>query len=155
MIINRGLFTLQYIFIRVCLYCSGKFHTAKGGFHCLRFWKIHIDLSVGICPDILKAVGASFTFNTCFFNQCIILIDTGQIRCGIINWVIFPVFCCILLPISIYLFPTINHRDFYICTRIDQMDRSSRNRHISLCPCRIRSPLSNMGSVPTPCFFII
>ena len=129
LIINRGLFTLQYILILACLNLPGKFHTAKGGFHCLRSRKVHIELSAGICPDILKAVGASF--NTRFFNQCIILIDTGQIRCGIINRVTVPIFWCILLPCSICsLFPAINHRAFYICTRIDQMDRSTHNLHI-------------------------
>ena len=153
MIINRGLFTLQYIFSRVCLYCSGKFHTAKGGFHCLRSRKVHIELSVRICPDILKAVGASF--NTCFFNQCIILIDTGQIRCGVINRVTIRIFGLILLPISIYHFPTINDRSRYISIRPYQTDRSARNRHISLWQCRILSPLSNMSNVPTCCIFII
>ena len=146
MIINRGLFTLQYILILTCLNLSGKFHTAKGGFHCIRSRKVHIELSVRICPDILKAVGASF--NTCFFNQCIILIDTGQIRCGVINQVILPVFWCILLPRFAYLFPAINDRSLYISIRPYQTDRSARNRHISLCLCRIFIPLSNMSNVP-------
>ena len=153
MIINRGLFTLQYILILACLNLSGKFHTAKGGFHCLRSRKVHIELSVRICPDILKAVGASF--NTCFFNQCIILIDTGQIRCGVINRVTIRIFGLILLPISIYLFPAINDRSRYISIRPYQTDRSARNRHISLWQCRILSPLSNMSNVPIAWVFII
>ena len=153
MIINRGLFTLQYILIPAFLNLSGKFHTAKGGFHCLRRRKVHIELSVGICPDILKAVVASF--NPCFFNQCIILIDTGQIRCGEINRVTIRIFWLILSPISIYHFPTINDRSRYKSIRPYQTDRSARNRHISLWQCRILSPLSNMGSAPTLCFFII
>ena len=153
MIINRGLFTLQYILILTCLNLSGKFHTAKGGFHCLRRRKVHIELSAGICPDILKSVGASF--NTCFFNQCIILIDTGQIRCGVINRVTIRIFGLILLPLSIYHFPAINDRSLYISIRPYQTDRSARNRHIRLCPCRIFIPLSNMSNVPIAWVFII
>ena len=154
MIINRGLFTLQYILIIACLNLSGKFHTVKGGFHCLRSRKVHIELSAGICPDILKAVGASF--NTCFFNQCIILIDTGQIRCGVINRVTVPIFCCIIsLPRFVYLLPTINDRSRYMSIRPYQTDRSTRNLHIGWCPCRIFIPLSNMSSIPTCCIFII
>ena len=153
MIINGGLFTLQYILILTCLNLSGKFHTAKGGFHCLRRRKVHIELSVGICPDILKAVGASF--NTCLFNQCIILIDTGQIRCGVINRITLRIFWLILLPLSIYLFPTINDRSLVISIRPYQTDRSARNRHISLWQCRILSPLSNMSNFPIVWVFII
>ena len=153
LIINGGLFTLQYIFGRVCLYCSGKFHTAKGGFHCLRRRKVHIELSAGICPDIMKAVGASF--NACFFNQCIILIDTGQIRCGVINRVILPVFWCILLPRFAYLFPAINDRSRYKSIRLLQTDRSTRNRHISLYLCITTFSHPNMCYFPIPCRFFI
>ena len=146
MIINIGLFTLQYILILTCLNLSGKFHTAKGGFHCRRCRKVHINLSVGICPDILKAVGASF--NTCFFNQCIIFIDTGQIRCGVINRVTFPIFWFILLPLFACLLPAINDRSRYMSILPYQTDRSTCNRHIGWCLCRL-IPLSNMSSIPT------
>ena len=139
--------------ILACLNLSGKFHTAKGGFHCLRCRKVHIELSVGICPDILKAVGAFF--NTCISNQCIIIIDTGQIRCGVINRVTVPIFWCILLPRFAYLLPAINDRSRYVCIRLLQTDRSTRNRHISLYLCIITFSHTNMCYFPILCRFFI